>query len=101
MSDSVPDFLSSGGEMGKLVGSHDWSQSPLGPIATWPASLRSSVSLCLSSGFPLSLAWGPERVHIYNQSYSSICGFVHPKSIGPDFKHCWSAAWSEIGDAFA
>jgi len=52
--------------MGKLIRSMDWTQSPLGPIESWPQSLRTTVSLCLASNFPISLAWGPKHVQIYN-----------------------------------
>ena len=50
-------WLSGGGEMGKLVRSMDWTKTPLGPIESWPQSLRTTVSLCLASNFPISLAW--------------------------------------------
>src|SRR5215217_591412 len=55
-----PDFLTGGGEMGARMRAHDWSLSPLGPPATWPQSLRTVVSLLLTSRFPMFMAWGPE-----------------------------------------
>ena len=42
-------------EMARLIRSIDWSQSPLGPIADWPHSLRTTVSLCLASNFPINI----------------------------------------------
>jgi hypothetical protein len=45
-----------GGRMGELIRSMDWSKTPLGPIESWPQSLRTTVSLCLASNFPISLA---------------------------------------------
>src|SRR5437868_14396895 len=78
----------------------DWSVTPLGPIATWPQSLRTTVSLCLASNFPISIAWGPHRVQIYNDGYWPICGANHPHSMGQDFKECWLSAWPQIGEAF-
>jgi len=55
--DSRPDgWLVGGGEMGKLVRVLDWSDTPLGPIESWPQSLRNTVGLCLASNFPISLA---------------------------------------------
>ncbi len=88
------------GEMGKLVRSKDWSQTPLGDIDSWPQSLRTTVSLCLASNFPISIAWGPRRVQIYNDGYWPICGAKHPHSMGQDFKECWFSAWPAIGEAF-
>jgi len=95
-----PDFLAGGGEMGKLIASMDWGTTPLGPIAAWPQSLRTTVSLCVCSNFPISLAWGPKHVQIYNDGYWPICGRKHPRSMGQDYTECWASAWPAIGDAF-
>ncbi|RKH20247.1 response regulator [Corallococcus sp. CA047B] len=94
------DWLSGGGEMGKLIRAMDWSRTPLGPVETWPQSLRTTVSLCLSSTFPILIAWGPERVQIYNDSYRPICGAKHPESMGQPFRDCWATALPVVGGAF-
>src|SRR5437773_9650070 len=94
------DWLVGGGEMGKLVRSMDWSRTPLGRSSFWPQSLRTTVSLCLASNFPISLAWGPRHVQIYNDGYWPICGAKHPHSMGQDFSECWASAWPVIGEAF-
>jgi PAS domain S-box-containing protein len=94
------DRLVGGGEMGKLVRSMDWGKTPLGPIESWPQSLRTTVGLCLASNLPISLAWGPRHVQIYNDSYLPICGGKHPRSMGQDFSECWASAWPAIGEAF-
>ncbi|WP_293779826.1 ATP-binding protein [uncultured Oxalicibacterium sp.] len=93
-------WLSGGGDMGKLIRSMDWSQTALGPVETWPQSLRTSVSLCLSSTFPILVAWGPEDIQIYNDAYRPICGDLHPASMGQNFKICWASALPVVGDAF-
>jgi signal transduction histidine kinase len=93
-------WLIGGGEMGKLVRSMDWSKSPLGAIDSWPQSLRTTVSLCLASNFPIALAWGPHHVQIYNDGYWPICGGKHPGSMGQDFTECWASPWPVIGEAF-
>ena len=54
----MTEFLAGGGEMGRLIRSMDWSQTPLGPIERWPQSLRTTVSLCLASNFPINIIWG-------------------------------------------
>ena len=87
--------------MGKLVAAMDWSKTPLGPIGAWPQSLRTTVSLCLASNFPISLAWGPRHIQIYNDGYWPICGGKHPTAMGEDFTECWASAWPAIGAAFA
>ena len=94
------DWLVGGGEMGKLIRSMDWSKSPLGPIDSWPQSLRTTVGLCLASNFPIALVWGPNHIQLYNDGYWPICGAKHPVSMGQDFTICWAAPWPVIGDAF-
>src|SRR5260370_26783057 len=95
------EWLVGGGEMGRLIRSMDWTQTPLGPIDSWPQSLRTTVSLCLASNFPIALAWGPKHVQIYNDGYWPICGEKHPDAMGQDFTECWAAPWPVIGEAFA
>jgi PAS domain S-box-containing protein len=97
---SATDFLFGGGEMGACIRAMDWAKTPLGPIDQWPQSLRTSVSLCISSNFPISLAWGPKHIQIYNDGYWPICGTKHPQAMGMDFSECWASAWSGIGEAF-
>ncbi len=86
--------------MGKLVLAKDWSCTPLGPIESWPQSLRTTVSLCLASNFPISIAWGAQHTQIYNDGYWPICGAKHPASLGQDFSVCWASAWPVIGASF-
>jgi signal transduction histidine kinase len=93
-------WLAGGGEMGKFLREKDWSRTPLGAIADWPASLRTTVSLVLNSSFPISLTWGPHHTQIYNDGYRPICGDKHPNSMGQDFSECWASAFPVIGDAF-
>jgi PAS domain S-box-containing protein len=93
-------WLVGGGQMGQLIRSMDWSETPLGPIEAWPPSLRTTVSLALNSNFPISLAWGPKHIQIYNDGYWPICGDKHPHSMGQDFTECWASAFPVIGDAF-
>ncbi|TDS14693.1 ATP-binding protein [Sphingobacterium paludis] len=100
ITESTEQFLSGGGEMGKLIRTMDWSKTALGPIEEWPQSLRTSVSLCLSSTFPILIAWGPETIQIYNDSYRPICGAKHPQSMGENFRICWETALPVVGDKF-
>lgn len=60
------DFLSGGGELGRMIRDKDWSETPLGPIELRPQSLRTAVSLCLASSFPINIIWGPQHIQIYN-----------------------------------
>src|ERR1044072_6719285 len=59
-------FLAAGGEWGERMRALDWSKTPLGPAEWWSHSLRSAVSTCIGSRFPIVLYWGPRRVVLYN-----------------------------------
>ena len=85
--------------MGDLIRSMDWSESSLGPVAGWPQSLRTTVSICLTSDLPTCVIWGPDLVQLYNDAYRVICGNKHPRSMGQNFSECWREAWPVIGEA--
>ena len=91
------EWLVGGGEMAGLVRAKDWSRTPLGPIEQWPQSLKTSVSICLASRFPIVMYWGPEYVVLYNDAYSSILGSKHPWALGQCCRDCWSEIWDTIG----
>ncbi|WP_163997151.1 ATP-binding protein [Pyxidicoccus caerfyrddinensis] len=94
------EWLAGGGEMAALIASLDWSSSPLGPIDTWPQSLRTTVSLCLASNFPINIIWGDGHNQIYNEGYRVVCGAVHPRAMGEDYRVTWASAWPAIGGPF-
>ncbi|WP_177207688.1 ATP-binding protein [Massilia yuzhufengensis] len=93
-------WLSGGGDMGALIRSMDWSATPLGALVSWPQSLRTTVSLCLSSTFPILVCWGEHDIQIYNDAYRPICGDLHPASMGAPFKEVWASALPVVGEAF-
>ncbi|MBO9546319.1 ATP-binding protein [Caulobacter sp.] len=93
-------FLSGGGEMARLIGQTDWSKTPLGPIEGWSQSLRTTVSLCLASNFPINIIWGPEHCQIYNDGYRVVCGAAHPQALGEPYTKTWASAWPAIGQPF-
>ena len=92
-----PAFLSGGGRMGALMRSMDWSATPLGPVGQWPQSLRTSVSTCLNSRFPILLWWGKDLCKIYNDAYQPIIGQKHPRAMGQRGRDCWPEIWDVIG----
>jgi PAS domain S-box-containing protein len=94
------DWLVGGGEMGKLIRSMDWSKTPLGPLENWPDSLRTTISLSLSSNFPINIVWGPGYNQIYNDGYRVLVGERHPDGMGMPYNECWASAWPAIGEPF-
>ncbi|HET7400432.1 MAG TPA: ATP-binding protein, partial [Usitatibacter sp.] len=91
------DCLMGGGRMGELMRTLDWSATGLGPISQWPQSLRTSVSTCLNSRFPILIWWGPEFVMLYNDAYSEIIAAKHPRALGQRGRECWPEIWDIIG----
>ena len=76
-------FLTGAGEMGALVRAIDWRQTPLGALSEWPQSLRTTMSICLNSKFPIAVYWGPEFLMLYNQSLVPMVGAKkHPQALG-------------------
>ena len=50
-----PSFLSGDSKMAEAIGRHEWSRSPLGPIDSWPETLKTTVALVLGSRFPAAI----------------------------------------------
>ena len=90
------DLLAGGGEMRARMRSHDWSDSPLGPPATWPSSLRTAVGIMLNSSFPMFLAWGPALTFLFNDAYIPVLGNKQQHALATPFAQLWSDIWSDI-----
>ncbi|MDB5210524.1 MAG: cph1 [Sediminibacterium sp.] len=91
-------FLSGGGEMGVLTREKDWSKTPLGDPATWPQSLRTTLSIVLNSKFPMFLWWGPDLICFYNDAYRPSLGIngKHPSILGLPAEQAWPEIWEVI-----
>jgi PAS domain S-box-containing protein len=76
----------------------DWAQTPLGPVESWPLSLRTTVRILLTSRFAMWMAWGPELTFFYNDTYSKVTlGKKHPWALGKTAPEVWSEIWDDIG----
>jgi two-component sensor histidine kinase len=88
------DFLQGGGEMGALIRSKDWDQTPLGNPETWPPGLRTAVRLMLTTKHPIFIFWGRELVCLYNDAYSQSIGpDRHPRILGEPGRQVWEEVW--------
>ncbi len=81
--------------MGDRIAAFDWSTTSLGPLATWPSSLKAIVSLLVRSPVAMVLLWGEEGVMLYNDAYSVFAGGRHPDLLG---KRVVSEGWTEVAD---
>jgi PAS domain S-box-containing protein len=90
-------FLAGAGEMGVLVRSIDWRATPLGSIGQWPQSLRTTMSICLNSRFPIAVYWGPEYLMLYNESLVPMVGAKkHPRALGQPASVVLAEIWQII-----
>ena len=85
-------------EMARRMRALDWSHTTLGPVETWPQSLRTSVSTCLECAFPIVLWWGRDLTILYNDEYRQILGpEKHPLALGEPGARVWAEIWDIIG----
>ncbi|MFC1456607.1 PAS domain-containing protein [Microvirga arabica] len=86
---ALVNFLSGGGRMGAFIRTYDWSATPLGQPSHWSQTLKTLVSVMLGSSQPMFIAWGPERILLYNEAYSEILAQKHPAALGQPFLDVW------------
>ncbi len=87
-------FPSGGGELSALIRHFDWAKTSLGPLATWPQSLKTVTDTLLWSPVPIVLLWGADGVMIYNDAYSGFAGARHPRLLGSKVRE----GWPEVAD---
>lgn len=79
-------------EMKNLIQQFDWSATPVGPIDTWPASLKCAVDILTDSPVPIALLWGTNGIMLYNDGYAAFSGARHPKLLGMPVLEAWPEA---------
>src|SRR5436189_7367 len=94
---SAPAWPVGGGEMGALIRAKDWSKTGLGPIESWPRSLRTMLGVVLGSRFPMLLWWGPDLLHLYNDAYRPILRDKHPAALAAPAAQVWAEVWDVAG----
>lgn len=83
-------FLSGGGEVGRLLGAFDWSKTSLGPLASWSLPIRTTIGLVLGAPLPIVTLWGDEGIMIYNDAYARFAGRRHPHLLGQPVREGWA-----------
>lgn len=89
-------FIDLSSAMGRKVAEHDWASTSLGPIETWPSTLKTTVGLILRSGFAKCLCWGDDHTTIYNDAFVPVLG-DKVDCLGRSFSAIWGEAWDSIG----
>ncbi|WP_190184186.1 SpoIIE family protein phosphatase [Streptomyces cirratus] len=95
---SGADVFSADEEIGRDLALVDWAATPLGEPATWPQSLRTAVSILLSSRFSMWMAWGPQLTFFCNAAYRrNTLGHKYPWALGRSAREVWAEIWDDIG----
>jgi PAS domain S-box-containing protein len=90
-------FLSGEGELGALVRSMDWTSTALGPLESWPRSLKTAVRIMLGSRYAMWMGWGEDFTFLYNDAYRPTLGIKHPHALGRSARDVWAEIWNDIG----
>ena len=90
------DLFADGGDTGRLMAELDWAGTPLGPVTSWPQSLRAAVRVVLSSRYPMLLLWGDRFSQLYNDAYSALIGDKHPAALGDDVRVTLAEGWDVL-----
>ncbi len=88
----MPAFFGSNGALGAMIAAKDWSATPIGAVELWPLPLQTATAVILQSPLPMALLWGPEGILIYNDSYATIAGPLHPAILGTPVREAWPEA---------
>lgn len=80
--------------MARRIRAYDWSQTELGPIEQWSASLCSAVQILLASPLPMVMLWGRQGFMIYNDAYAEFAGGRHPYLLG----RAVELGWPEVAE---
>jgi PAS domain S-box-containing protein len=79
--------------MSARVRALDWENTTLGPISSWPQSLKTTIDVVMASQLAMNLIWGPERIQIYNDAHRAFMGTKHPRAFGRPGREVWGEVW--------
>lgn len=95
---TIPDFLTSEGELGEMIRNFNWAATSLGPVSSWPQSLKTTINLMLNSKNPIWIGWGPENTFLYNDAYIDVLGIdKHLWALGKPAWIVWEEIWDVCG----
>jgi PAS domain S-box-containing protein len=95
-------FLEGGGETAALIRAHSWDETPLGPIQSWPQSLRSALGIALRSATASAIFWGPDHLFLYNDGWARLLADGrHPWALGRPARDVLADVWTVLEDQFA
>ncbi|CAE6495191.1 unnamed protein product [Rhizoctonia solani] len=81
----------------RMVETFPWEKTSLGPMESWPATLKVMVKYLMEKPVPSSIFWSwPDQVMLYNDAYAKMIGGKHPESFGKKGKDAWGELWEML-----
>lgn len=98
MDDAAPTSLPfhAAGEMAARIAAHDWQSTALGPVETWSQRLLAATQLMLANPQIASLAVGPDRLFLYNDTASRLYGDRHPVVLGQPLAEAFPHEFEQV-----
>jgi PAS domain S-box-containing protein len=84
------------GDIGRLLASLDFSNSPLGAVEDWSAALKGLMATVLPVKAQIVVFWGAQYVALYNDAYAPSIGLKHPRALGRPAVENWSELWDDL-----
>src|SRR6476620_244158 len=75
-----------------------WENTPGGPVASWPFSLKLSVRTLLDCRLPMCLAWGESQIQFFNDAYLPSLGNKQDTALGQDARVTWADIWPVMAE---
>jgi signal transduction histidine kinase/CheY-like chemotaxis protein len=73
---------------------HAWETTAVGPVASWPFSLKLAVRTLLDCQLPMCLAWGEDNIKFFNDAYLPVLGNKKDQALGVDARVTWADIWA-------
>lgn len=89
-------LLPRSGRMAEQILSFDWAGTSLGPIGSWPRSLRNILSTVLASRQPICFWWGPDLLQFHNDDYLPVLADRQDRALGAPFEELWADVWDDV-----
>ncbi|CAN5627924.1 hypothetical protein BH23PSE1_BH23PSE1_04490 [soil metagenome] len=90
-------LLAGGSAMGRRIGAHDWTPTPLGPPDAWPQSLKIAARIMLDAPGSMLIFWGEDGICLYNDGFAGLLGADRQASIlGRPISEAFAAGYPVI-----
>ncbi|MEN3952634.1 ATP-binding protein [Iodidimonas sp. SYSU 1G8] len=83
--------------MAARMRAYDWATSCLGTPDQWPQSLKTVVSMMLTSRYAMWMGWGEDLIFLHNDAYAPTLGVKEGTALGKPAAQVWAEIWADIG----